>query len=582
MKRKKTKIAAVLAGMFLLPILVLPYVVNVDKLRPQLESALQSHLGREVHIGHLELSLLAGGARAENLSIGDDPAFNPGPFLHAKSLEVGVSLFSAIFARSLHVTSLTIEEPELVLAKSSSGKWNFSGLGSADPSGKEGGTQSAPLSSFSLDRLKITNATLVLPRSRGSSQSTVLKNINVDLRNASFDRRMSFSVSTHSDAGKIVVRGEAGPVNHKNPERTPFHATIKGAQADLAQMARLNSSTGLSGILGLDASVSSDGRLLHGEGTAMVEKLRLTGGGSGSPQPVSFRYATDYSFARRTGSLKNCQISVRKSSARLSGTYQVRGESLIAHFRLTGSQLPLDDLEGVLPALGVQLPGASKLHGGTVSANLAFDGPADRLVTTGTAQLANAHLSGFDLGSKLASVRALASAKSGSDLAIVALSSGFRITPQGTHISNFNSQITGIGTLSGDGDIDGDNLRFRMAAHLANGGLLRTGFNRLKLRSIPDDIPFQVVGTTSQPMFLPDLSGLARNTAMSVATQAARTAWAQNAGKALPPDARAFAPTTKSQAAPETAAASRKRGFFHKMFHPHQWKNQKDETESMK
>jgi hypothetical protein len=262
----------------------------------------------------------------------------------------------------------------------------------------------------------------------------------------------------------------------------------------------------------------------------------------------------------------------------------LRDDSFIAHFRLTGSQLALDDLEGVLPAFGIQLPGASKLHGGTVSANLAFDGPVDRLVTTGAAQLANARLSGFDLGAKLASVPALANAKSGSDLAIVALSSGFRIAPQGIHISNFSSQITGIGTLSGDGDIDpSDNLRFRMVARLANGGLLRTGFNRLGLlRSVPDGIPFQVVGTTSQPMFLPDLSGVARNTTMNLAMQAGQRAWAQNARKALPPDATAFAPTAKYQTTPETASVSPKHGFFHKLFHPHKWKSQKDETESMK
>src|SRR5262249_49989985 len=104
MKSKNARLAAVLTGTVLLAALVLPYMVNIDGLRPRLEAALQSQLGREVHIGYLQLSLLAGGARAENFSIADDPAFGSRPFLHAKSLEVGVSLFSLIFSRSLHVT----------------------------------------------------------------------------------------------------------------------------------------------------------------------------------------------------------------------------------------------------------------------------------------------------------------------------------------------------------------------------------------------------------------------------------------------------------------------------------------------
>ena len=509
MKSKNMRIAATVAGIALLAVVVLPYLVNVDQLRPRLESTLRSRLGREVHIGYLELSLLAGGARAVNLSVADDPAFGSRPFLHAKSLEIGVSLMSLVFSHTLHLTSLTVEQPELVLAKSSSGKWNFSTLGTKSESEPETFTaedlDDSPVSSFALDRLKISNATLVLP---GSDSGHVLKNVNIDLRNASFDSAMSFVVSARSDAGKIELRGEAGPINRENPERTPFHATIDGAKANLAQIASLSSSAGLSGILGLKGSVISDGNAIHAEGTAHAEKLRLTGSGQGSHQPISLRYITDYSVAQRTGVVEQCEISVRKSSANLTGAYQVRGESLVAQLRLTGSQLPLEDVEGVLPAIGIELPGGSKLRGGTVSANMALSGPVDRLVTSGTVQVTNANLSGLDLGSKVSAVPVLSKMLSGQNLAILSLSSGFRIAPQGTHISNFTSQINGVGGLSGDGDIDATNhLKFDMEAHIAKGGLLEEAKNRIPgMKKLPDNIPFHVLGTTSLPIFVPDQS----------------------------------------------------------------------------
>ncbi len=599
MKSPKKKAAAVLAGI-LLVVLVLPYMVNVDSLRPRLEAALQSQLGREVHIGYLELSFLSGGAKAGDLSIADDPAFGPRPFLHAKSLEVGVSFLSLIFSRSLRVTSLTIDQPELVLAKSSAGKWNFSDIGShttssadpfrdSDPSDAD--MESAPRTSFSLDRLKVTNATLTMPTSPGSVDAYTLKNIDIDLRNASLDGSMSFTVSTHSDTGKIELRGQAGPINMENPEQTPFHATIRGALADLAQIARLSSSAGLSGILRLDATVTSDGQSLHSEGTAHAINLRLSGSGPGLHQPVSMQYVTDYSFARHAGSLRSCEISVRKSAAHLGGTYQVRGTNLIAHLRLTGSQLPLDDVEGLLPALGIHLPGGSKLNGGSVSANIALDGPFDRLITTGTAQVANAHLSGFDLGTKLSRIPGLSGIATGSDIGIVALSSGFRIAPQGTHISNFNSQISGIGSLTGDGDIDaGDELNFKMAAHLPKGEILRTGLDYIGLKKVPDDIPFQVVGTTSVPMFLPDSSELAKIGAKAVGKEAARQGaqkfLSQNpAGKSTPPSmSNGFVPTTKSGSpAPEgSTSADKKPGLLHKIFGWHHGKKQNEPTELAK
>jgi AsmA protein len=577
MTNKKMKIGGALVALSLVAFSALPHVVDVDSLRPQLESTLQSHLGREVHIGHLELSLLAGGARAEDLSIADDPAIRSGPFVRAKSLEVGISLLS-IFSRSLHVTSLTIKEPELILAKSASGKWNFSSLGTDDQFVGDG-EPGTPLSSVVLDRLKITDATLVLP-DLGGPKPAVLKNISIDLGSSPIDGRASFVASTQSDSGKIEFHGEAGPLNRENPEQTPFHIIIHGSNFNLAQIGH-DSSAGIGGILSLEASVTSDGRVLHSEGTARAAKLRLGASGAASRQPVSLRCATDYSVVRHVGSLNNCEVSVRKSIARIGGTYQLQGDSLIAHFRLAGSELPLDDVQGVLPALGIELPRNSKLHGGTISASLAFDGPLDHVVTSGTAQLANAHLSGFDLGSKLSSITAaLKEDNPGSNLAIVGLSSTFRIAPHGTHISNFTTQISGIGGLSGAGDIDSaDNLQFAMVAHLPKGGLFHKGLDHFGLKSVPEDIPFKVVGTTSHPIILPDLRGMARNTATNTVQQAVQIAQLQNTEK-LATQVKTTAPQKAKSAEPvrNAPSAKSKGGIIHKIFHPHQ-KNQKDETE---
>jgi AsmA protein len=577
MKSKTMKIGGALLGLGLMAILALPYVVNVDSLRPQLESRLQSHLGREVHIGHLEFSLLAGGARAEDLSIADDPTIRSGSFLRAKSLEVGISLFS-IFSRSLRVTSLTIKEPELILAKSASGKWNFSSLGASDEFGADG-EPGTPLSSFLLDRLKITDATLVFPDSAKSGQA-VLKNISIDLRSSPIDGRATVFASTQSDSGKIELHGEAGPLNRENPERTPFHIIVNGSKFNLAEISHLNAPAGIGGILFLDASLTSDGRVLHTEATARAEKLRVGPRGAMSRQPVSLRCMSDYSVARHVGSLNHCEVSVRKSIARIGGTYQLRGDSLIAHFRLASSELPLDDVEGVLPALGIQLPGDSKLHGGTVNASVAFDGPLDHMVTSGTVQLENAHLSGFDLGSKLSSITALKGDNPGSNLAIVRLSSAFRIAPQGTHISNFKTQISGIGALSGEGNIDSaDNLQFAMVANVPNDGWFHKGLDHLGLKSVPENIPFKVVGTTSHPIFLPDLRGVIRNTGVNAVQQGVQMAQLKNTDNPIN-KVRTAAPKKAESAAPVTDAPSAKRkgGIWHKLFHPRQ-RNQTDETE---
>jgi len=168
-KRRLTKIAAGLVAVFALVMFVVPFLINVDRLRPQLESILGSSLTREVHIGRLELSLLAGGMRAENLSIVDDPTFSTAKFLECKSLGIGLSLKDLIFSRKLHVTSLTLDEPQVNLVQSASGAWNFSTIGHSTDSGSvtaedvlapsDGDSTQA----FVFDHIKISNGTLALP-----------------------------------------------------------------------------------------------------------------------------------------------------------------------------------------------------------------------------------------------------------------------------------------------------------------------------------------------------------------------------------------------------------------------------------
>ncbi|HXY11708.1 MAG TPA: AsmA family protein [Terriglobales bacterium] len=531
-KRRLTKIAAGLVGAFALVTFVVPFLINVDRLRPQLESILGSSLSREVHIGRLELSLLAGGIRAQNLSIVDDPAFSTARFLECKSLGIGVSLKALVFSRKLHVTSLTLDEPQVSLVQSASGAWNFSTIGhSADSGSVTAEDVLAPsdgdsTQAFIFDQIKISNGTLVLPVTGAAeakqSNHITLQHIDVDLRNVALDGVMSFVISGRTmDGGRIQARGQAGPVNRSAPEKTSFHAAIKVANANLAL------SPGLwegSGSLGMDASVASDGSAIHSDGHARVEKLRLVPGGTAVSQPVTFSYATDYSVAKQAGVIRAGEISIGKAKAQLSGSYSLRGTAPVAHVKLSGSQLPLENVQMVLAALGIQLPTGSALNGGTVSANLSLDGRADRLVTTGNAEIDNARLQKFDLGSKLASIPGLSGLQSGADLGIVSLSSQFRVTPQDTHLSNLKSELSGIGSVTGGGDIDANNrLQFNMVAHISSHSVTRSALNVIPgLRALPNDVPFKVEGTTSLPIFLPDLSGMARSMAQNLATNAAK------------------------------------------------------------
>ena len=181
--------------------------------------------------------------------------------------------------------------------------------------------------------------------------------------------------------------------------------------------------------------------------------------------------------------------------------------------KMQGSNLPIQDIEGLLPAFGVVLPAGSSLQGGTATADLSISGPVSRLVTTGPIDISNARLKGFDLGSKLAPVAKLAGLKTGGDTLIQTLSSQLQVAPEGIKADNLNLIVANLGSLTGAGTIGANNqLNFKMLAKFAHSGNTIAGIaNKLGLGSAEEGIPFRVEGTTAAPVFVPDVgAALAR------------------------------------------------------------------------
>src|ERR1700736_4191136 len=134
------KVLAIVAALFLVIAIEIPFLVNMNNFRPQIESNLTSALGRPVKVGTMGLSVFSGIVKADELSIADDPKFSPSPFIQAKSLQVGVELMPLIFSKQLNVTKIVIDHPDMTLLRNREGVWNFSSLGkSAQPAEKTSG-----------------------------------------------------------------------------------------------------------------------------------------------------------------------------------------------------------------------------------------------------------------------------------------------------------------------------------------------------------------------------------------------------------------------------------------------------------
>jgi AsmA protein len=493
------KILAIVIGLLIVIAIAIPFFVDANTFRPTLETDLTAALGRQVKVGNLSLSLLSGSVSADDISIADDPAFSKSPFVQAKSFKVGVELVPLIFSKTLNVTELTLNQPEISLVKSENGeKWNFSSLGGNNPSASKPAASPAPSSggnpNLSVAKLNGNDGRLTVSRA-GSDKPREYDKVNIEVTNFSFASAFPFKITAQLPAGgSLKLEGKAGPIDANNAAETPLQAKVTVEKMNLAASGFIDPAAGIAGIADYDGTVTSDGHEAKTEGKLTATNLQVVQKGSPAGRPVQVTYTVVHNLAKETGTVPQCEIAMGKAVAHMTGSYDAHGKVTAIDLKLKGEGMPVDDLEAMLPALGVILPPKATLKGGTLTTNMAIAGPVDKLVTTGTVKMENSTLANFDLGSKLSSISALAGKKTGNDTTIQNFSSDVRVAPEGTKADNINLNVPSIGVVTGAGTVSPANeLAFKMNAALGGMG-----------------IPFSVEGTTSDPKFVPDVKGMAK------------------------------------------------------------------------
>lgn len=527
------KKALIIIGVVILVLIVvavaIPFFIDANQFRPTVEAQLTDALGREVKIGNLSLSLLRGQLGASNISIADDPAFSRNPFVQAEALDISVEIMPLIFSRAVHVESLTLERPQVALIRSANGTWNFSSLGQAK--GAQPGTQKAPanpppaggeakqpasspggsMPEIQIQKLEIVNGRILLGSAGRRPQAYNAVNLRAD--NVSYTSRFPFSLSAEMPAGgKMSVKGEAGPVDRSDASRTPFAAQANITRLDLASAGVVDPGAGISGVVDFKGNVKSDGNRAQAKGTVTASKLCLVKGCHPASMPVTVDYASDYDLQKQTGTVDNTRILTGKTAVNLAGTYDLHGASPALHMKANAPSIPVQDVQALLPSMGVVLPEGASFQSGTGDAHMSVDGPLSNLVTTGDVALSNARLAGFNLGSKMAALSALSGInKAASDTVIQTLSSAVRIAPSGITANNLKLIVAGIGTLTGSGTIaPNSEMNFNMLLQGGAGSALGNVMSRVGIgkAAAARGLPFLIKGTTSRPLIVPNLGGM--------------------------------------------------------------------------
>ncbi|HKW16339.1 MAG TPA: AsmA family protein [Terriglobales bacterium] len=547
--KRALKIIGIVIAILIVIIIVLPFVIDVNTFRPRIEAELTNALGRKVTVGNLSLSLITGSLGADNIAIADDPAFSNSPFIQAQKLGVGVELLPLIFSKTLHITDITLTQPQVSLLRDRSGKWNFSTLGSAAPAKKTGeappasagqpaaapesnaGKQppapkananaapnpseaakpSSPPSieqNLSVGKLNIKDGQISVANTGSHLKPRVYSNVDVTVKDFSYTSQFPFTLTANlPGGGNAKLDGTAGPINANDASMTPLQAKIDVKGFDVGASGFIDPSSGIAGVANFTGTVTSNGTQAQSSGDATIDRLKVSPKGTPAQRSVAMKYQTNYDMPKETGDL-HADVTVGKAVAKLAGTFDMHGDTIALNMKLNADNMPVDDLETLLPAFGVTLPAGSSLQGGTLSADLTANGSVEKLVITGPVKLADTKLHGFDMGSKMSAISALAGLKTGPDTSIQNFSANLKDSPAGIETQNINLVVPAIGTVTGNGNVSPQNaLDFKMQAAMS--GTTVSGLSQLAgLSGKGATIPFFVQGTASDPKFVPDVKGM--------------------------------------------------------------------------
>ena len=451
-------------------------------------------------------------------------------------MTVGVELIPLIFHKEVNVDSITVDSPDVALIHGPGGKWNYSSLGGSAPASKPSGN-SAP-GALSVKTLEIKNGKIVVSTVGSSQKPSVYSEVNLTASDLSYTSQFPFKLSAKGPgSADIKVEGKAGPINPTDSSLTPMNATVDVQHLDLATTGFIDPASGIAGVMDFKGDLSSDGKQMSSKGTIKATKLKASAAGSPSTVPVNLDYATVYTLESQSGVLNQGDIKIGNAVQHLTGDYNLAGDPAKANMKLNAQGMPLGDLEGFLPAVGVVLPSGSKLQGGTLTVALSISGPIDKPTIAGPVNISNTKLAGFSLKSKLGalgSFAGLGGGGGGNDTDIQTLSANIRNDPSGTNFDSLNLVLPSIGTVTGKGTVSSaGQLNMKMVANLSGGlgggmgavtgvaggatkgiggalGALTGGSARSNSGAggSGGGIPFAITGTTSAPVVVPDVGGM--------------------------------------------------------------------------
>lgn len=411
---RKLLIAVVVVILVIVVIAVaLPFFINVNQYRGQIQAELQNRLNRPVQLGNMSLSVIPLAVKVDNVTIGDDPSFHStAPFAQVQRLDVHVGLFP-LLAKKIEVSSLTLEKPKIELIRNAEGVWNFSTLGhNATPAAapqrpaqpaapaKPAPAEAQKQGGFSLAELSITDGQIAVTDYQKHQSRAVYDHIDLTLKDFAPNQPFSLEVAAHlpgKGTQTLKLSGKGGPINDAQLINTPFSGTVKfdevslaGAQKFLNTQALENSDAVITG----STDFSTGSGKANAKGSIKLNDAVIHGVQVGYPIQAEFNVNDDLN----TDVIQIGQFALKLGSTPVSinGTLNTKPNPMIVDVNVSASDASIQEMARLASAFGIAFSPNTKIAG-QITAKVHAQGPTDHLALNGNVNGRNLQVTGKEI-----------------------------------------------------------------------------------------------------------------------------------------------------------------------------------------
>jgi len=330
-----------MAAVLVLGVATLPFLVDVNRLRPIVQAQLEKKLHVPVSLEDMQLKRFPLAARVSGLVIGQPDGFaSSQPLLRASEVYVGVALWPLLH-KEVNIDSIRLRSPSLEIVRNPAGIWNYE---TATAGFRESGaSRSSGASGTILDELRIEDGQVTIDDQKAATHD-VFKRIDLTVKGLGPDRRGSLAGSVRLDTMAAVLNVRSDFDNREN---------------------------------------------LSAKGTLSLKSDR---------NKDTLRVAYDLRRGRSPAPLiiNSLTASIGKLSASATGSVDIERSPAELQVRVKMANAPIADLFRLAAVYGVKFPAGLKAEG-ILAADVKVTGTAQKPILAGSIDASKAQISAKEL-----------------------------------------------------------------------------------------------------------------------------------------------------------------------------------------